>query len=84
MGAQQNAAGEYLNYKPHIVIGGPGYASTLALLRSAANEGNADGESDGNIITLIDARLSGSTKWFTVAFKSPCWKAPRAGRGLSN
>jgi len=31
------------------------------------NQGNTDGESDGNIITLVDSRLSGSTKWFTAA-----------------
>jgi hypothetical protein len=48
MGAQQNGAGEYLNYKPHFVIGGPGFTSNLAVLRSATNTGN-DGESDGTI-----------------------------------
>jgi hypothetical protein len=66
MGAQQNGAGEYLNYKPRFVIGGPSKASTLSVLRSAVNTGN-DGESDGVITTLIDSRLSGTTKWFTVA-----------------
>ena len=30
------------------------------------NTGN-DGESDGTITTLIDSRLSGTTKWYTVA-----------------
>ena len=66
MGAQQNGAGEYLNYKPRFVIGGPGYASTMAYLRTATNTGN-DGESDGAITTQIDSRLSGTTKWFTSA-----------------
>ena len=66
MGAQQNGAGEYLNYKPLFVIGGPTYTSTLAVLRSATNTGN-DGESDGTIVTLIDSRLSGTTKWYTAA-----------------
>jgi len=67
MGAQQNAAGEYLNLKPRFIIAGPAYASTLSVVRSATNAGNTDGESDGNIITLIDSRLSSSTKWFTSA-----------------
>ena len=50
MGAQQNGAGEYLNYKPRFVIGGPAYTSTLAVLRAGTNTGN-DGESDGTITT---------------------------------
>ena len=66
MGAQKNAAGEYLNYKPRFVIGGPAFASTLAVLRAGMNTGN-DGESDGTVTTLIDSRLSGTTKWYTVA-----------------
>ena len=66
MGAQQNGAGEYLNYKPRFVISGPTYTGTLAVLRSAMNAGN-DVESDGTITTLIDSRLSGTTKWYTVA-----------------
>ena len=67
MGAQKNAAGEFLNLKPKFVIGGPGYTSTLSVLRAAMNAGATDGESDGSIITLIDSRLSGSTAWFTSA-----------------
>ena len=66
MGAQQNGAGEYLNYKPRFVIGGPSKATTLAVLRSATNTGN-DGDSDGIITTLVDSRLSGTTKWYTAA-----------------
>ena len=33
MGAQQNGAGEYLNYKPHFIISGPAYTGTLAVIR---------------------------------------------------
>ena len=66
MGTQQNGAGEYLNYKPRFVIGGPGYTGTLAVLRSGMNTGN-DGESDGTITTLVDSRLSGSAAWYAAA-----------------
>ena len=67
MGAQQNSAGDYLNYKPRFILSGPGYASILAQLRAAMNAGNDDGLSDGTIVTLIDSRLSGTTKWYALA-----------------
>ena len=66
MGTQRNGNGEFLNYKPKYILGGPSKASTLAVLRAAMNTGN-DVESDGTITTLIDSRLSGTTKWYTVA-----------------
>ena len=64
-GAQQNAAGEYLNLQPKFIIAGPGYASTLAVLRNAISA--PDPASGNTLAALVDSRLSGSTKWFTVA-----------------
>lgn len=66
MASQTGPSGTVLNIRPRFVVAGAGLSSTLAFLRGAMNTLDPNDQSTGNISTLTDARITGSS-WFAIA-----------------
>ena len=71
MGGQISPAGDHINVRPDVLLGGPGYESEFAAVRYQANSADPRGISTGTISTLTDSALSGSTAWFEFSLDFP-------------